>query len=598
MKLLDAHRLINEASTSDRPVRRYALATGFTPLALETFVRAHLQQRRSAVRVDIEVGRFGDLGGNVERAADSDVEGIAVAVEWSDLDPRLGWRSAATVGESFRADVVGLARDAAARLARRIEAAGARRPVAVTLPTLPLPPLFLSTAGAAGAAALGLRAVAAAFGAELAATPGVRVVDPQALDAASPFDARADLTADLLHGFPYQRAHAAVVGGALAAALTPAAAKKGLISDLDNTLWRGIVGEVGAAGVAWGLEHGAQPYAVYQRCLAALAESGVLVAIASKNDPAVVAEALRREDLLVPSESVFPVHASWGAKSAAVAAILEAWNVGADSVVFVDDSPLEIAEVQARFPEVEGILFDGRDPAGVARVVERLRTLFGKDAVREEDRLRAASLRGAATMRAAADDAADAEAFAAQLGARVTFELSRDVGDARAFELVNKTNQFNLNGRRYTEAEWRAALERPGAFLVTVSYEDRFGPLGKVGVALGEVTDGEVRVDGWVLSCRAFSRRIEDLTLRTLLDAFGAETVVLDVARTPRNGPTQEMVARYGPLPDVAGPVRVTREAFDRAAPTLYHDATLRVADDLPAAAALAAGRPASTPAR
>ena len=70
LKLLDAHRLINEASTSGRPVRRYALATGFTPLALETFVRAHLQQRRSTVRVDVEVGRFGDLGGNVERATE------------------------------------------------------------------------------------------------------------------------------------------------------------------------------------------------------------------------------------------------------------------------------------------------------------------------------------------------------------------------------------------------------------------------------------------------------------------------------------------------------------------------------------------------
>lgn len=594
MKLLEAMRLINEASASDRPPRTYALACGFTPLALETFLRAHLQQRRPDVRVDLTVGLFGDVAGNVERASASTVEGIAVVVEWSDLDPRLSWRSGAAIGTEFLGDVADSARRAADRIARRIEEAAARSPVAVCGPTLQLPPVFLAAPGTASAVALQLRAAAAEFAARLAAVSGVRVVDAQALDAALLPAARADLTSDILHGFPYERTHAAAVGAALAAALHPAPAKKGLITDLDDTLWRGLVGETGPAGVKWGLDDGAQTHALYQRTLAALAESGVLVAVASKNDPAVVEEAMRRGDLMLPADAVFPVHASWGAKSAAVAAILEVWNVGADSVVFVDDSPLEIAEVQARFPDIEGIRFDGKDPAAVARVVSRLRAVFGKDVVRVEDQLRAASLRSGATLRAAAGEG-DAESFLSRLDARLTFDLSRDRADARAFELVNKTNQFNLNGRRYTEAEWAAALARPSAFLLTVGYEDRYGPLGKIGVALGTIAADEVRLDAWVLSCRAFSRRIEDATLRALLDAFGAAAVVLDVARTPRNGPTQELVARYAEVPVSAGAVRVTRAAFDTAAPALHQRVALRMGDGAaaPPAVPLAAAEPA-----
>ena len=596
MKLLEALRLINEASASERPVRTYALACGFTPLALETFVRAHLQRRRADVRVDLTVGLFGDLAGNVERAAaTAGVEGVAVVVEWSDLDPRLGWRSGGLGGASFAADVVESVRGAVDRLARRIEDAAVGRPLVVCGPTLPIPPVFLAAAGTATGAALGLRAASAEFSARLAAARGVRVIDPQVIDLASPLDAREDLASDLVTGFPYHRAHAEVVAGALAAALHPVTPKKGVITDLDDTLWRGIVGEVGAAGVQWGLEHGAQTHVVYQRALAGLAEAGVLVGVASKNEPTVVEEALRRRDLLLPRDAVFPVQASWGPKSSAVAAILDAWNVGPESIIFVDDSPLEIAEVQARFRAVEGLRFDGKDAASVGRLVTRLYEAFGKDAVRDEDRLRVASLRAAATMRAAAADQNDAEAFLAQLGARLTLRLSRGRADARAFELVNKTNQFNLNGLRWTEGAWGAALDRPGAFLLTAAYEDKYGPLGKIAAALGTAVDGVVRLDAWVLSCRAFSRRVEDAVLWSLFDTFGAAAVVLDAAPTPRNGPTQELIARYAEVPAERGDVHITREAFERLRPALAQEVTVQV-EDGGAAATTALDRAALAP--
>lgn len=582
MKLLDAMRVINQAASTEHTTKSYALICGFTPLALETFFRAELQQKRPDARVDVTLGLFGDLVGSLEKAMSTSPppEGIAVVIEWSDLDPRLGYRSAAPIeAAGFADDVVAQVSMSLARLRQRINQVAAT-PLAICLPTLPLPPVFHTSAGRASPAGLRLRAELAAFGADLGAIRGVRVVDAALLDAASPPSERLDVKSELLHGFPYQRTHASAVAAALATLLAPAVPKKGIITDLDNTLWRGIVGEVGVTGVRWGLEQGAQLHALYQQCLAALAEAGVLVAIASKNDAAVVAEALRRDDLLLRNEHIFPVHASWGPKSAAVAAILDAWNVGADSVVFVDDSPLEIAEVQTRFPDIEGLRFDPEDAGSTLRLVARLRELFGRDEIRDEDRLRAASLRGAAELRAAAAEAVDDDNFLAGLDAELVFTLNRDVDDARAFELINKTNQFNLNGERSSPAEWAAALARPEAFLLTVSYRDKFGPLGKIGVACGTISDGEAHVDRWVMSCRAFSRRIEHQTVRTLLDVFGVQSVALRYAPTQRNGPLQEFLTGVtGVLPSAAATVRLDRDSFDQQSPVLHHRCTYEIRD-------------------
>ena len=143
----------------------------------------------------------------------------------------------------------------------------------------------------------------------------------------------------------------------LADLIQPRPAKKGLITDLDDTLWRGLLGEEGVAGISWDLDRHSHIHALYQQTLRALAESGVLIAVASKNDPALVTEALARRDLLLPKDCLFPIEVNWKAKSQSVYRILEAWNINADAVVFVDDSPIELAEVQSLFPAIKCLRF-------------------------------------------------------------------------------------------------------------------------------------------------------------------------------------------------------------------------------------------------
>jgi FkbH-like protein len=305
--------------------------------------------------------------------------------------------------------------------------------------------------------------------------------------------------------------------------------------------------------------------------LAALAESGTLIGVASKNDPALVEEALRRPDLLVPPARLYPVKVSWGAKSEAVRAILKLWNIGAESVIFVDDSGLEIAEVQAAFPEMCCLLFPAANAAQAYELIEDIHNRCGKAAVTAEDRIRLDSIRvreqpgGEAGVPATASDE-----FLRAAEPRITFHLTPDPNDGRALELVNKTNQFNLNGKRYSEADWRRALAREGAFLLVAEYRDKFGPLGKIAVLSGLCREGVPRVETWVMSCRAFARRIEHCCLERLFALFGASQVELDYAETPRNGPTRDFLrSLVGEIP--AGPVVVASGRFADACPPLFH---------------------------
>lgn len=572
MKLIDALRILNAARQGDRAAEPFYLACGFTPLHLQTFAAAVLQERAPATRVELAIGQFGDLPGNLARAgATSSLAGALVVVEWSDLDARLGHRVAGGWSPESLEDILATVRAMLDRIGRAISQVAQVAPVAVVGPTLPLPPAAYTPLALASHFELTLRAALATWQSELAGVPRVRLVSPQRVDMLSPLAERGDVKAELATGFPYTQAHAAHLATLLGAVLKPAAPKKGLITDLDDTFWRGILGDAGVDGIHWSHDRGSQVHALYQQLLDSLADAGVLLAVASKNDESIVRQALARSDLRMKADRLFPIQAHWRAKSESVGQILRAWNIGPESVVFVDDSPMELAEVQALHPAVECIQFPKDDPAAVVALVARLRDLFGKPALLAEDRLRGDSIRANAALQEAAAEGGDAEAFLAAARATVRLDFRKRADDKRAFELVNKTNQYNLNGRRVTEAEWMAAVEDPQAFVLGVDYEDKFGALGKIAVAIGRVDGDTAHVGSWVMSCRAFARRVEHRTLQALFDRLGVSAVALDYAPTERNGPTREFLAELVDLPDTPATLRITRDALTSRLRPLYH---------------------------
>jgi FkbH-like protein len=535
------------------------LVCGFQPLHLATFLKAHYALRFPDRAADVLEGHYGDLDGTLAVATKSDATAAVVVIEWGDLDSRLGLRSSGGWGLSVEADILANCGERWARILARLEELASRMPVAVVPPTLPFPFLGHTAGWQMSATEADLHKQAAGFLAEAARLANLRVLHPSRLAKVSPEASRRDPNMELAAGFLYSLRHASALAEQLVQLLYPPSPMKGLITDLDETLWSGIVGEVGVRAVCWGVGEHAQIHGLFQQQLRHFSEMGVLLAIASKNDPAVAEEALRREDLLIPGTAFFPVKVSWGPKSQAVAEILQAWNIGPESVVFVDDSPMELAEVGAAFPAMTCLPFDKRNAAKAVELFEQLRDLFGKPAVHREDALRQASIRASASIREAAAQSDDGD-FVRALQGKLTFDTRKSSGNKRLLELINKTNQFNLNGVRIGEGEWLRHLEDECSFAVGVAYEDRFGPLGTIGVLAGRQCGGLVEVTSWVLSCRAFSRQIEHHMLEYLLGRPGVTAIRLCFRPTERNGPLQEFLRSKGLDCGQPGILELTRE--------------------------------------
>ena len=545
------------------------LACGFTPLHLRTFLCAHLQQRLPQRSVRVGVGLYGDLLGTLERTSGESVHALAIALEWSDLDPRLGYRSTGSWSESAVRDALNVAAAELRQLASAIGRVPSHVRIAVSLPTLPLPPVFRTPGWQASGNELLLEHELSGFALELAGRRGLAVANRRRLEEESP-PPRYHLKSDLSLGLPHTPAHADALAFTLARLLAPAAPKKGIITDLDDTVWDGIVGEVGPDGVSWDLARHHHLHALYQKLLAALSARGILVGVASKNDAAVVEKVFQRPDLVLPPDRVFPFEVHWDAKSRSVARILGAWNIAAEDVIFVDDSPMELAEVAEAHPGVRCVRFPKGDYQAGLAMLRDLRDLCANEELSEEDSLRLGSLRQGARFQRLVESGPAPESFLEQADATVTVDWHPAICDSRALQLVNKTNQFNLNGLRFAEADWQLRVAQPDTVLAVLSYEDKFGQLGRIMVIQGGRNGPLLEVDAWVMSCRAFARRIEYRCLKMLFARLGVSEIRFAFRPTPRNGPIQEFFAEIlGWKPESA--FSMTNVQFEARCPPLYH---------------------------
>ncbi|MGO9919369.1 MAG: HAD-IIIC family phosphatase [Isosphaeraceae bacterium] len=571
MKLIEALNILKSPLPDGVSPWNVALVCGFTPAHLETFLAAQLRLLAVDRRPMIQSGVYGDCVGNLQRLVVSPPDAAAMVLEWPDLDPRLGLRHLGGWTIKHLGDIRQTVEARLIRISEAVERLAPRAPLALCTTTLPIPPVGYWPGRQAGAFELALRESVVAFAARISSIPGVRIVNPQLLDELSPHRDRLDVRTDLSSGFPYRLAHASAVAGLLARLLWPPASKKGLITDLDDTLWRGILGDVGPDGITWDLDHHSQIHGLYQQLLDSLADAGVLIAVASKNDAPLVSRAFDRADLILTRDRVYPVESGWGPKSQAVARILHKWNISGDAVVFVDDSPMELAEVRSSHPDVECVQFPRDDEQAAYELLKYLRGLFGKTTVTAEDGLRLESLRRSAEIFGGnPNESASPDQFLEQTEAEITVDFRKDQQDQRALELINKTNQFNLNGRRFSDGEWPAHCSARDTFLMVVSYKDKFGPLGKIAVLTGRQDGPCITVQQWVMSCRAFSRRIEHRCLGLLFEELAADRVFLDFQATPRNGPFRNFLADFLDQDPQPGHL-VPRETFRSRCPPLHH---------------------------
>ena len=299
-------------------------------------------------------------------------------------------------------------------------------------------------------------------------------------------------------------------------------ARKLVVVDLDDTLWGGVVGEVGPEGLALG-GHDAigEAFVDFQRALRALKSRGVMLAIASKNREAVALDALRHHpEMLLRPEDFVAWRIDWNDKAANIASMVDALNLGLASVVFIDDNPAERARVREALPEV----LVPEWPADRMLYADTLRAMdcFDTTGVSAEDRARTDMMQSEGEREAARSSLGSLEEWLAGLGLRVVIEPFAAENRKRIAQLFNKTNQFNLATRRLTEAEIEAWLAGGERALFGFRVSDRYGDSGLCGIASVDASGDAAQLCDLILSCRVFGRGIEQVML----------TVAADYART------------------------------------------------------------------
>jgi FkbH-like protein len=335
------------------------------------------------------------------------------------------------------------------------------------------------------------------------------------------------------------------IGAALAG--LDGATRRLVIVDLDDVLWGGVVGETGWQALnLGGHDHIGEAFADFQRALKALTRRGVQIAIVSKNEESTALEAIEHHPEMQLRRGDFAGwRINWGDKGQNVIELLADLGLGPESAVFVDDSAIERARVQAAVP---GVLVPDW-PVDPTRYVEALMSLrcFDSPFLTAEDRARTDMYAAERTRRTERATALSLDEWLESLGTSITVESLLDGNLDRTVQLLNKTNQMNLATRRLSPSELQQWASMPGHRLLTLRVADRFGDSGLTGLVGLSIEGTCARLVDFLLSCRVMGRNVEDAMLHAAIAhsrAHGASQLVAEFRPTPRNGPCLEFLRR------------------------------------------------------
>jgi FkbH-like protein len=360
------------------------------------------------------------------------------------------------------------------------------------------------------------------------------------------------------------------------------AAKKCVVLDCDNTLWGGIIGEDGIDGIAIGEEFPGSAFRDFHKLLLHWRSRGVLLAVASKNNEADVFEVFdRHTGMALRREDISSWQVNWRPKSENIALIAKSLNIGTDSLVFIDDNPMEIEYMRSAHPEVTSILLPP-EPADIVTTLQKLAVLDRID-ISDEDRKRADMMREEQGREAFASQVSHDE-FLQALALRLDLFAAQPEDLGRITQLVNKTNQFNLTTKRRTLDEMRALAHSPDHRIYGLRVSDKFGEYGLTGAVIIEIPLDDRRIwdiDTLLLSCRVLGRGVETGLVAALAGdarAAGAVEFTATFLPTKKNALAATFLPDHGftsigdtrwrlPLADAADvPAHIERVTPQRAA--------------------------------
>ena len=325
--------------------------------------------------------------------------------------------------------------------------------------------------------------------------------------------------------------------------------KKCLVLDLDNTLWGGVLGEDGIDGIHLGGDYPGKAYTYWQQAILQLAGTGIILAVCSKNNEADVQEAWdKNPNMVLRREHFSAVRINWQDKVTNLQELAGELNIGLDSMVFLDDNPTERELVKQMLPQVEVPDFPEKPYQLMSFFKLLVDSYFRIYKVTKEDRNKTEQYRANALRHAEEARFADMESYLYSLDLQLDIIPADEHNLSRIAQMTQKTNQFNLTTRRYTEADVQQRLDQ-GWRIYCMSVRDRFGDNGITATIFLEPDDVTVTVDTLLLSCRILGKGIEEAFLKTvfnLLRLDGYRHVRADYLPTLKNGQTADFYDRMG----------------------------------------------------
>jgi len=474
---------------------------------------------------------------------------VLILPELEELSPDLAWRYLALSSDELERQV----RDTAERLRSVVEAVRLQGNPKILIGNLPAPPwkaAGLADAMVENSLEVILRSVNDRIAQFCRIVSGAAIFDVHGLGCETGWKNWRDSRMAALARAPYSSEAMSAIARLAARHFRSwsGVPKKCLVLDMDDTLWGGVLGELGRDGIHLGPDYPGNVFVDFQRRLLALSDRGVLLAAASKNNAANVEVVLSTHPAcLLKREhfSAFEVH--WEDKATSLRRIADALNIGLDSIVFFDDNPVEREWVKAQLPAVT-VIEVPKSPLLYGETLEQS-LVFDHFTLTDEDKIRVNFYQQEEARSLVRAGATSLESFIRSLEMVVTLGNFEEAQLPRIVQLLAKTNQFNLTTRRHDEAQLARMLQE-GALGMLARVSDRFGDSGLVGLAIAvpDTVDDWV-VDTFLMSCRVIGRGVETALLAGLerqVRQCGGRTLHGVFHPTAKNQPAADFYPRHG----------------------------------------------------
>ena len=284
--------------------------------------------------------------------------------------------------------------------------------------------------------------------------------------------------------------------------------KKVIVIDLDNTIWGGIIGDDGIKGIELGDETPeGEAFIRFQKYLKKLSENGLILCVCSKNDEKIAEEVFEKhKNMVLKLDDISVFVANYNDKASNIKKISKKLNLGLDSFVFIDDSQIECSIVKKELPDVSVVNL-GNDPSEFIKTIEKL-NLFNFRNITDEDINRVQSYKKIGQL--------NLRKFLKDLKPIISFQKVNNKSVIRGSQLIAKTNQFKFNSKTYSEKE---LIKRKNETLL-INFQDNIQNYGIISSLVFSINKKKqlLEIKNWVMSCRVFSRRIENFVLKYLTD--------------------------------------------------------------------------------